>query len=913
MTVATEISANEYTGNGVTTEFDYKFRVFKESHLNVTVSDSAGDDVITLRLGTDYSVTGVKKSSGGKVILTRPLANGSKIAIVRELPITQETSFRNQSKFFAETHEDAFDYLTMLLQRMFSSLNSLYLKRPSFLANWFDAKGYRIANLGKPKHDRDAVNLGSMNEAIAAKDKCSLRVTDMDIPALPKASERADKVLTFDKNGIPQVIAPASGSAVDVLNQLASTSGELIGLKYGTLKDAIKFVTPEMFGACPWESDNIKDTNFIDSYENLQAMFNSGYPVLLTKKYVTSKPLLIERGIRIDGNGSNRCGIYKSTNTSSGMGEFLSPSGDGKISYDVDAILIIKKPTQGYVGCLNWSGFRVSKCGNAFKDDNHEYEGVGIFAPYISESTLKDVVSFGFKTPFYNINSWMNNLIRVHLHGHEGLILGGRGGEPDEGGSTTTLSNCWSTATGEDLFAWNFNKMWQVQLTGCASEYVGDGAHVAGGIIRAQSSYVVINGMDIERAHVKKFIEARSSYIDFSGYNTYSCSAKYADMNTYLIDVHYSRVTLRNGAMYFSRDTERPVVNSNFAKVVGVNAFLGIESSIVVPQVTQYMPDDYIPRANDFIVYCREGGTLEGLFIPQSAPEKTIKLISTPIDFLSPYKTMHFEEYADANRLRGWNYTTVFLGRTAANKGTSGDAYLLNFTNGHSNLTENNSYQIEFNTTATQVSFRGALWGMGSYTTWREFYTTANTIKDSNGNLKAASPVIKVFADHIEPNEESEGIELKNLHTGIYQIKGVLGMHSDASWGGINGGITIPSGINQLPLVYVDYDVLVAGDQHPFNGELVTADEHGDIVIYTSYRKHFDLPQNVQYVRLKTYPEFTKVVNDEQVELENGEPVDIPNGHWIDVRVNMPSNSIYNLKQAEAELSAKKVTINKKE
>ncbi|MCW2254215.1 hypothetical protein M2263_000306 [Providencia alcalifaciens] len=184
-------------------------------------------------------------------------------------------------------------------------------------------------------------------------------------------------------------------------------------------------------------------------------------------------------------------------------------------------------------------------------------------------------------------------------------------------------------------------------------------------------------------------------------------------------------------------------------------------------------------------------------------------------------------------------------------------------------------------------------------------YHTGNTTKDSNGNLKAASPIVRVFADHIELNEESEGVELKKLHTGIYQLKNVLGMHSDASWGGINGGITIPSGINQLPLVYADYDVLVAGERHPFNGELVTQNEHGDIVIYTSYRKHFDLPQNVQYAHLKTYPEFTKVVNDEQVELENGEPVDIPCGHWIDVRVNMPSSSIYNQKQAEAEAHAK--------
>ncbi|WP_339389466.1 hypothetical protein [Moellerella wisconsensis] len=195
--------------------------------------------------------------------------------------------------------------------------------------------------------------------------------------------------------------------------------------------------------------------------------------------------------------------------------------------------------------------------------------------------------------------------------------------------------------------------------------------------------------------------------------------------------------------------------------------------------------------------------------------------------------------------------------------------------------------------------------GADTTTPWHDVYTTANTTKDSNGNLKAASPIVKVFADYIELNDESEGVELKCLHTGIYQLKHVLGLNSDASWGGINGGITIPSGINQLPLIYVDYDVLVAGEQHPFNGEPVPQEEHGDIVIYTSYRKHFDLPQNVQRARLKTYPEFTKLVGDERVELENGAPVDIPAGHWVDVRVNMPEQSIYNQKQAEAEAYAK--------
>lgn len=245
MTVSTEISSNEYTGNGVTTDFDYKFRIFKANQLSVISSDADGDNVVTLRLGTDYIVTGANKSTGGKVVLTKPLANGHKISIYRDIPITQETSFRNQSKFFAETHEDAFDYLTMIVQRIWGSLGSLYLKRPNILANWFDAKGYRIANLGKPKRDSDAVDLGTLkdeisgvNSTILKREKRLLRVDDMDIEVLPKANDRAGNVLTFDKNGRPIVVAPASGSAVDVLNKLASDSGSsLIGHDGKTVAD----------------------------------------------------------------------------------------------------------------------------------------------------------------------------------------------------------------------------------------------------------------------------------------------------------------------------------------------------------------------------------------------------------------------------------------------------------------------------------------------------------------------------------------------------------------------------------------------------------------------------------------------------------------------------------------------------
>ncbi|MTC26409.1 hypothetical protein [Providencia alcalifaciens] len=173
----------------------------------------------------------------------------------------------------------------------------------------------------------------------------------------------------------------------------------------------------------------------------------------------------------------------------------------------------------------------------------------------------------------------------------------------------------------------------------------------------------------------------------------------------------------------------------------------------------------------------------------------------------------------------------------------------------------------------------------GKMSDWVEFYSTGNTTKDSNGNLKAASPVIKVYSDHVELNDESEGVELEKLGTGRYKLKGTLGMNSDASWGGIHGGLVVPNGINNLPLVWADFDVL----------------PDGDIIIETRYRKH-TLHPRLEAQRLMTYPEF---LDENNVEREDYDYCDIPNGHWIDVRVNMPSDSIYNQKLAEAERLAK--------
>lgn len=171
----------------------------------------------------------------------------------------------------------------------------------------------------------------------------------------------------------------------------------------------------------------------------------------------------------------------------------------------------------------------------------------------------------------------------------------------------------------------------------------------------------------------------------------------------------------------------------------------------------------------------------------------------------------------------------------------------------------------------------------GVWNGWFEIYSTGNTTKDSNGNLKAASPIVKLFADHIELNEESEGVEMEHLGIGHYLIKGVVGFNADGAWG-INNGFIIPQDHNGKNMVLIDYEVR----------------PDGDIEVFVFHQQNTDMPERFQNKRIKHFDE-----DGNPVYYKNYEPCDVPESRWIDMRVEMPVNSIYNLKQAEAERLAK--------
>lgn len=185
-------------------------------------------------------------------------------------------------------------------------------------------------------------------------------------------------------------------------------------------------------------------------------------------------------------------------------------------------------------------------------------------------------------------------------------------------------------------------------------------------------------------------------------------------------------------------------------------------------------------------------------------------------------------------------------GSDKAPTNASGWSYINLATSGH----YRQRLAIEYTGINTRV-FVQSIFG-DTYNQWNQFWTSGNTTVDTNGFIKKASPIVKVFGDGLsELNDESQGVVVERLSEGVYRIRNSLGLAKEG-W-----TLESPNSTNGLPLLWVDYDV--------------TAE--GVINLRTYHRMHPSAPPFAQN-QLASY--------------QDGDPIDIPAGRWIDLRVEMP-------------------------
>ena len=140
----------------------------------------------------------------------------------------------------------------------------------------------------------------------------------------------------------------------------------------------------------------------------------------------------------------------------------------------------------------------------------------------------------------------------------------------------------------------------------------------------------------------------------------------------------------------------------------------------------------------------------------------------------------------------------------------------------------------------------------GIWSSVAKIWNEHNTTRDSNGFLKAASPVVQLFADKIELNDEAkqQSITFEKLGVGDYLIKGSTGFAQQGWY------IETPKDANGNVLVAVVYEQL----------------DNNDISVKT-----YDYMLNKK----------GRIVPD----LET--PLDVPETRWIDLRLQaLPQSDI---------------------
>lgn len=160
----------------------------------------------------------------------------------------------------------------------------------------------------------------------------------------------------------------------------------------------------------------------------------------------------------------------------------------------------------------------------------------------------------------------------------------------------------------------------------------------------------------------------------------------------------------------------------------------------------------------------------------------------------------------------------------------------------------------------------------GTWTPWYEVYSTGNTTKASDGTLKAASPVARIVAsqeacqraDIAEDgfswcgcgtaNVEAEGITISRLEVGVYVLTGSAGLASEG-WQLLPP--MDPGGMGELGVVEAEQT------------------DNGELTIRLFKRKYM-------------------LSEEGEINKTKGELVDVPANSWIDVRLDMPEDSLFN-------------------
>ena len=124
MTITTNDTRDEYTATAGQVLFNYTFKIFESTDLNVyqtPVGQEPNDDEDII---TAYSVTsGIGDEDGGTITLDAGATAGDLITIVSDIPESRTTDYQNNGDFRPDTVNDDFDRVVSLVKQANDKVN----------------------------------------------------------------------------------------------------------------------------------------------------------------------------------------------------------------------------------------------------------------------------------------------------------------------------------------------------------------------------------------------------------------------------------------------------------------------------------------------------------------------------------------------------------------------------------------------------------------------------------------------------------------------------------------------------------------------------------------------------------------------------------------------------------------------
>lgn len=118
MTIKVAATRNEFIASAGQTIFNYTFKIFANTDLNVFVTPAGQSCSDSADLTTAFTVSGVGNEDGGAITLTVATSAGDLVTIVSDIPATRTTDYQNNGDFIPQTVNDDFDRVVSLVKQV---------------------------------------------------------------------------------------------------------------------------------------------------------------------------------------------------------------------------------------------------------------------------------------------------------------------------------------------------------------------------------------------------------------------------------------------------------------------------------------------------------------------------------------------------------------------------------------------------------------------------------------------------------------------------------------------------------------------------------------------------------------------------------------------------------------------------